>query len=257
MCHVLKVTQDVRLNLKLDELFLKYFVNVIMLPNAKNREEALEVGLNYEPEILLLDLNLKGVDSYELIKELKLLHPNMRCIIFDEEENFKHIQHAMRMGAIDYLVKPLVEEEALTSIHRAIISLNQVSLLKHRVEEVTITNNETILPMIEYIHANYQTDMNLDALADYMHLNKNYLCQLFKKEVGMTYIAYVREYRVEQAKKLLRETSLSLGEISEDVGYVDPAYFSRIFKKQTTMSPNQYRQTYKGDYVGTTYLVNA
>lgn len=257
MCHVLKVTQDVQLSERLDELFSKYFVNVIMLPDARDQVEAIKVGKNYEPEILLLDLNLSEDNPHDIIKNLKKMHPNLRCIIFDEEENFKNIQKALRMGAIDYLVKPLIEEEALTSIHRAIISLNQVSLLEHRSDKISLTKNETILPMIEYIHENYQTEMYLDTLADYMHLNKTYLCQLFKKEVGMTYVAYLTQYRVEQAKKLLRETSISLAEISENVGYVDPAYFSRIFKKQTEMSPNQYRQTYKGDHVSTTYLVNA
>lgn len=257
MCHVLKITQDVELNGTLDRLFLKYFVNVIQLPDAINSKEAIAVGKNHEPEILLIDLNLNDDDPYAIIKELKAMHPNLRCIFFDEKESFQNIQHVMRMGAIDYLVKPLKEEEVLTSIHRAIISLNQVSLLEHRVGKDSQTNNETILPMIEYIHNHFHTEINLDDLANFMHLNKAYLCQLFKKEVGMTYVAYLTQYRVEQAKKRLRETSLSLGEISEEVGYTDPAYFSRIFKKQTSISPNQYRQTYKGDYIATTFYAKA
>lgn len=256
MCYVLKVTQDVQLNGMLDQLFLKYFVNVIQLPDAINAQEALAVAKNHSPEILLIDLNLQDDNPHDIIRQVKTRHPNVRCIFFDQEENFKNIQYAMRSGAIDYLVKPLIEEEALTSIHRAIISLNQVSLLNHRVNGVKTTANETILPMIEYIHENYQTELNLDKLADFMHLNKTYLCQLFKKEVGMTYIAYLTEYRVEQAKKLLRETSDSLAEISELIGYADPAYFSRIFKKYEGISPNQYRQTYKGDYVGATFYGN-
>ncbi len=256
MCYVLKIVQDEELLLGLDRLFHHYFVNVIMLPNASSLAEVLARPLKHEPEILLIEMNQEET-TFEKTALLKERYPNVRFIMIDQEENFENIQQAMRMGAIDYLVTPLVEEEALTSIHRAIISLNQVSLLHHRNEAIDMTHNETILPMIEYIHEHFSRDLNLDELANYMHLNPSYLCQLFKKEVGMTYIAYLTQYRVEQAKKRLRETPCSLADISEEVGYGDPAYFSRIFKKLAGISPNQYRQRFKGDYVGTTYLVHS
>ena len=247
MCHVLKITQDVELNGTLDRLFLKYFVNVIQLPDAINYKEAIAVGKNHEPEILLIDLNLNDDDPYAIIKELKAMHPNLRCIFFDEKESFQNIQQVMRMGAIDYLVKPLKEEEALTSIHRAIISLNQVSLLPHRKGDALSTKNEMLLPMLQYIHGNFQEELTLDILADFMHLNKNYLSQLFKKEVGLSFIAYLTHYRINQAKLLLRSSQRQLADVASDVGYSDPAYFSRIFKKMTHVSPNQYRQQYAGN----------
>lgn len=249
MCNILMVTPDNQLKQSLTSLLNKYFVNVFILPHAKTGPEALTLAKSHHPEIIMLDLNLGNENAYSYQRDLLTHYPNLRSIVIDTHENFKNAQTAIRLGAIDYLVQPLVEKETLSSIHRAIISLNQVSLLNHHSEDAPPTQNETILPMIQYIHKNYQQELNLDSLADFMHLNKNYICQLFKKEVGMTYISYLNQYRVEQSKLLLRNSDQQLAEISEKVGYTDPTYFSRIFKKITDISPNQYRQTYKGDFI--------
>ncbi|WP_314059681.1 AraC family transcriptional regulator [uncultured Vagococcus sp.] len=249
MCNILMVTSDSELKRKLVNLLNKYFVNVFILPHAKTGADALAIAKNHQPEIIMLDLNLKNENAYSYQRDLLASYPNLRSIVIDNQENCKNAQTAIRFGAIDYLVQPLIESEALSSIHRAIISLNQVSLLDHRSVDALPTQNETILPMIQYIHSNYQQELNLNSLADFMHLNKNYICQLFKKEVGMTYITYLNQYRVEQSKLLLRNSDKQLAEISEKVGYTDPTYFSRIFKKITDISPNQYRQTYKGDFI--------
>lgn len=249
MCNILMVTPDKELRRNLESLLNKYFVNVFILPHAETGADALTIAKTHHPEIIMLDLTLTDENAYSCQGKLLAAHPNLRSIVIDNHENCKNAQTAIRFGAIDYLVQPLIESEALNSIHRAIISLNQVSLLNHRSEDALPTQNETVLPMIQYIHSNYQDELNLDSLADFMHLNKNYICQLFKKEVGMTYIAYLNQYRVEQSKILLRNSDKQLAEISEDVGYTDPTYFSRIFKKLTEISPNKYRQTYKGDFI--------
>ncbi|MGO2266275.1 MAG: helix-turn-helix domain-containing protein, partial [Vagococcus salmoninarum] len=243
----LMVTDDLALKNNLLTLLNKYFVNVFLLPHATSTSKALAIAKKHQPEIVMIDLNLPSEDAFLLPNQLLALHPNLRSIMVDDEANCQHAQTAIRLGAIDYLVQPLIEEEALNSIHRAIISLNQVSLLNHRKEDATATQNETILPMIQYIHSHAFEDINLDSLADFMHLNKNYLCQLFKKEVGMTYIAYLNQFRIEQAKLFLRTTTDKLAVIAEKVGYKDPAYFRRIFKKTTGISPHHYRQTYVGD----------
>ncbi len=249
MCNILMITPDAELKKTLTNLLNKYFVNFFILPHAKTGPEAMAIAKSHQPEIVILDLTLKNENAYSGQRDLLASHPNLRSIVIDKEENCKNAQTAIRFGAIDYLVQPLIESETLNSIHRAIISLNQVSLLNHRSETALPTQNETILPMIQYIHDNYREELSLDSLADFMHLNKNYICQLFKKEVGMTYISYLNQYRVEQSKLLLRNSDKQLAEISETVGYTDPTYFSRIFKKITAISPKQYRQTYKGDFI--------
>lgn len=153
----------------------------------------------------------------------------------------------MQLGAVDYLVFPFDEQEILESIHRTIISLNQVSSLKTKTKDRVSANNDMVYSMVDYIHSHFSEQITLDDLANYMHLNKHYVSTLFKKETGMTYNQYLASYRVEQAKLLLRQTDDLLEDISHQVSYVDPAYFSRTFKKNTDMTPIIYRKTFKGN----------
>lgn len=69
----------------------------------------------------------------------------------------------------------------------------------------------------------------------------------------MSFVQYLQHYRIEQAKKKLQFTHLPISEIAEQVGYSNSAYFSRVFKRTTTYTPNQYRQTYEGCHVPTDF----
>lgn len=256
MCYMMIVTDNDVVNNTIKELVSKYFINVFILPDASCSSTAIDVATNHSPEMILLDVSLEDTDIFNLQKTLHTIRPNCRFIIIDHEENFSHIKQAMQLGAIDYLTFPFDEQEALESIHRAIISLNQVSLLGKTSEERVSANNDITYTMIDYIHSNYAESLTLEKLADYIHLNKYYVSSLFKKETGMTFNNYLTDYRIERAKLLLKESNDLLADISQQVGYSDPAYFSRIFKKKTSMSPLCYRQIYYGKTHPIVYQIN-
>ncbi|UNM89286.1 helix-turn-helix domain-containing protein [Vagococcus sp. CY52-2] len=247
MCYMMIVTNDKKVNAKIKDLVNTYFINVFLLPDSTSYDDAIRVTNNYFPEIILLDITLKDANPFDLQKKLQTIRPNCRFITIDHEENFSHIKQSVQLGSLDYLTFPFNEQETLESIHRAIISLNQISLLGKSTKDRVSTNNDMTYSMIDYIHTNYQNQLTLDKLADYLHLNKYYVSNLFKKETGMTFNNYLTDYRIEQAKVLLKESTDLLADISHQVGYSDPAYFSRIFKKKTNMSPISYRQLYYGD----------
>jgi YesN/AraC family two-component response regulator len=95
--------------------------------------------------------------------------------------------------------------------------------------------------IISYIREHYQDSVSFAKLAKEMHLTRNYLSYLFKKETGMSFIQYLTKYRIERAKELLQESDLLIYEIAEKVGYSDPAYFSRVFKTITGSSPLEFK----------------
>jgi len=74
-------------------------------------------------------------------------------------------------------------------------------------------------------------------------ISENYLSRLFRQELGLTLAEYVNRYRVRVARHLLRETDLSVTEIAHQVGFDDPAYFSRVFARHAGVSPRTCRQT--------------
>ncbi len=93
-----------------------------------------------------------------------------------------------------------------------------------------------------YIQENYSRDISLDEVSKEVNVSPYYFSKLFKEEAGENFIEYLTNIRMEKAKEMLRDEDLSIKEIGYQVGYTDPNYFSRIFKKQTEMTPREFRE---------------
>ncbi|MDH6364285.1 AraC family transcriptional regulator of arabinose operon [Enterococcus sp. PF1-24] len=94
---------------------------------------------------------------------------------------------------------------------------------------------------IRYMHEHIEEEISLNDLVSHLKISASYLSSLFKKYTGKSPIDYLIEMRVEQACKYLKLSHLKVYEISKKVGYQDPYYFSRIFKKLMGISPKEYR----------------
>ena len=107
-------------------------------------------------------------------------------------------------------------------------------------------HSAAVLKIKAYIGAHYQEKIYLEALADQVHLNPQYLSVLFKKETAMSVSDYIAAIRMEHARALLRDTTDSIQMIAEAVGYPDPQYFSRRFKQTVGQPPQLYRSQHRG-----------
>ena len=85
-------------------------------------------------------------------------------------------------------------------------------------------------------------DLSLEGIASMLGMSPYYISKLFKEETGMNYIDYLTECRIDRAKALLADHSLSLKRIAFEAGYNDPNYFSRVFKKICGVAPSDYRR---------------
>ncbi|SFR84532.1 helix-turn-helix domain-containing protein [Anaeromicropila populeti] len=103
-------------------------------------------------------------------------------------------------------------------------------------------NSGIILKAKEYMEENYKKDISLDEVSRIVDISPYYFSKLFKEETGENFIEYLTNIRIEVAKKLLRNSDLSIKNICMDTGYSDPNYFSRIFKKQVGVTPTEYRE---------------
>lgn len=94
---------------------------------------------------------------------------------------------------------------------------------------------------IEIIETRYEQNLSLETISTEIAVSKNYFCYLFKRETGMSVWGYLTQVRMDYAKKLLRNTDLKSYEIAFKVGYDNPSYFAKIFKKSEGCTPNEYR----------------
>jgi two-component system response regulator YesN len=102
--------------------------------------------------------------------------------------------------------------------------------------------NPIIKKVCAYVDENLSSDISLETAADFVGVSSFYLSKLFKEEKGETFINFISDKRLEKSRQLLSETSLSIKEITAEVGYNDQNYFSRIFKTKYGLSPKEYRK---------------
>lgn len=124
-----------------------------------------------------------------------------------------------------------------------------IEALLQVLKEQTRTRERELSPMIRradmIIREAYRQGLTLDELAERLRVTPEYLSAQFHREMGATFGTYIRDIRMEQAKKLLLHTDKKLYEIAGEVGYADPKYFSRVFREQTGMLPADYRKVHK------------
>ena len=104
------------------------------------------------------------------------------------------------------------------------------------------TEGDKVEQICRYIADHFSFDISTQQLASQFHLNANYLSTLFRKRTGVTISAYVTQVRMNAACRLLRETSLSVTQTAEAVGYFDPKYFHKVFKKTKGLTPGEFRE---------------
>ncbi|MBE5882531.1 MAG: helix-turn-helix domain-containing protein [Lachnospiraceae bacterium] len=94
----------------------------------------------------------------------------------------------------------------------------------------------------DYISARYNKDISLDDVSREVDISPYYFSKIFKEETGENFIEYVTNIRISKAKELLQSSDLSIKEICGEVGYADPNYFSRTFKKNVGVTPTEYKE---------------
>lgn len=133
----------------------------------------------------------------------------------------------------------------------AITTINQrmYALLLHLYEQChnsqpAVQTNRIVHKLLIYLDRHRYSIVSSDTIEEYMQMNYKYLCGLFKKNMGYTIREYCTKSKMNEAAHLLRDTTLSIAQIAEQLGYTDPFYFSKVFKKHKQTSPALYRKRY-------------
>lgn len=165
----------------------------------------------------------------------------LEFVMSGEREAF--LQGGMRYGLLyrkDYL-DTILSCETYEELRQWFVwKLSEAT--KNVTEKKKEKNNSVVGKAKEYIKENYKKDISLDEVAKYVDISSYYFSKLFKEEEGKNFIDYLTSLRIERAKELLKETEISIKEICCEVGYSDPNYFSRIFKKVVGYTPTDYRE---------------
>ena len=192
------------------------------------------------PDIVIMDINIPIMNGLKVIQVSRMKHPNTAFVIVSGYDDFSYCREALRLQITDYILKPVNYEEFGTCIDNLKISLFQqrLSAEPEQQEERTITG------ITRYLQEHLAEEMSLSILAEQFHLNPQYISQLFKSEIGVGFLAYLTNIRMEKAKKLLLSSSLPIADVAEQSGYGDYRVFTKVFKKAEGITPSQYRRDF-------------
>lgn len=147
--------------------------------------------------------------------------------IFDSVSRYQEYMAASSdLGGISYGMHQLVKEF--------------VDILKKSLGEDL---SPIVLDSVKYIRRNYCEPVTLQEVSDHIGVSHAHLSRVFKEEMGQGFSDYINTFRLGKAKELLSESSMTLSEIAQSVGYSNQQYFTRVFKNQTGMTPGQYRNS--------------
>lgn len=105
--------------------------------------------------------------------------------------------------------------------------------------------NHLVLQIMQLIEANVNEKLSIEDICRKLKYSKTYLSKIFKAATGYTMVHYINELKIKKAKKLIREENHNFSQISDLLAFENPHYFSRVFKRITSMSPSEYRSSVK------------
>jgi two-component system response regulator YesN len=190
-----------------------------------------------------LDSYLEGFKRGRLEREvvemelLKLLFHGLEVA----KETGGNMSELMMVGSLPHLeLRELQTQTEMAQWLRNHIE-KMIDWIKHVRQQ---TKHSAIEKALIYINDHFGRDLTQQEVAVHVHMNAAYFSLLFKEQMGISYLKYLTKLRVEKAKALL-EGGVTTQEISEIVGYYHARHFTKVFKKQTGMTPGQYRSTGK------------
>ena len=207
---------------------------------AADGMEALSQIDALRPDIVIMDINIPIMNGLKVIELSRIKHPQTAFVIVSGYDDFAYCRAALRLQITDYILKPVNYEEFGACIDNLKISLYaQRAAAEPEAQEERVINGIT-----RYLQAHLAEEVSLSVLSEQFHLNPQYISQLFKSEIGVNFLTYLTNIRMEKAKKLLLSTSLPVAEVAEQAGYGDYRVFTKVFKKSEGVTPSQYRRDF-------------
>lgn len=206
----------------------------------ENAANALEFVKHNSIDVLISDIKMPEMDGLTLVKEVKKVQPEIHCVMLSGYNDYEFVRTAFVNGAIDYLLKP-VDDDELKKILSRVVARRLV-----KPDDSAYLIKSGFSKETDYIKTEIETNysaFDMDSCAESLGKTKEYLSKIFKKETGKNIKDYLRIVRVTRAKELLEDVNgFKVYEVGNMVGFEDTVYFTKVFKEIAGMTPKDYQQ---------------
>ena len=238
MLNVYIADDEVWIILGLKKLLEKIDVDSFVVGTANNGLMAKEEIAMFKPDVIFTDIRMPGLSGLELLQAIPEVSPDSKVVIITGFAEFSYAKEAVQHHAFDYLLKPIKEED-LQRVMTAI--LKERGETEDEEKQVPV-NDKMIDSVVADIRDHYMEDISLTSLAAKYNVSMGSLSKMIKDHLQLNFSDYIASLRIQRAKELLSDETLSIQEIAEIVGYNDYFYFTKVFKKIEGISPSKYRK---------------
>jgi YesN/AraC family two-component response regulator len=191
------------------------------------------------PSLVLLDLMMPEMDGFAVLDYIRdnpctlavpvIILTNKVLSLDDIKRIEQHTRVVVQSKGV------LMDDEFVDVLHRSLSG--EESLSPH--------TSALVKRAIAYLHQNYTRPLKLREIAEAIAVSENHLSRVFNQELGLSPWDYLTRFRVNRAKELFHRTRGSVKDIADQVGFKDPKYFCRVFRKLTGFSPSEFREQSK------------
>ncbi len=223
---------------------------------ASDGKEALEALLTGNYDLVISDVVMPVMDGIALLKEIKG-NPNISdipVILLTSKADVAHRLEGLRRGADAYLAKPFSMDELHVTIDNLVDNVRRLrgkfsgaQEQQDKMKDISVKgNNDALMERImKCVNENLQNpDFNVEMLTEEVGISRAHLHRKMKEITGISTSDFIRNLRLEQAAKLLKEGSINVTQVAYSVGFNNRAHFSTAFKKHFGMNPTEYYETY-------------
>ncbi|MEN6316278.1 MAG: response regulator [Clostridiaceae bacterium] len=161
-------------------------------------------------------------------------------------------------GRLQYMLPEIQNKEIITQARDKINNSQFFSVYLRNTKDILLSmmnalksfregRNEFVMgKCLEYINTHYAENISLESIAEVFYFNPSYFSSLFKSCNGINFSQYLMEVRMKKAREMLENTNIKVYKVASGVGYEDSKYFTRVFKKELGISPDEYRRIISG-----------
>ena len=241
---------------------IRYYLRQSLHPNyevieAADGEIGYKQAMQSIPDLIITDVMMPGIDGIELCKMLKseMLTQHIPIIILSAKSTTEDTLEGLETGADDYVPKPFNEQILLAKI-KTLLANRQKLIEKYQNQQFEQSPDNDIIPLsfddpfvnriVEFIKANLSdVELTNEKIELHFKTNKMQLYRKLKAVTGWSMNTLIREIRIREATRMLKISELNVSEIAYNLGFSDPKYFSRYFKKEVGIAPHHFRKDHQ------------
>lgn len=227
-----------------------------VIGEAENGQEAYELIKKLSPDLVITDIRMPLMNGLELVEKAQAIS-HAEFLIISGFNDFIYAKQAIHLGVTDYITKPIDDDELFEALKNTVQKirkkqqLNKAALpsgnadsdFPHVSKLPASAKNHYIVKAIAYVEQHYQENLSMGDVCKSLLISESYLTKLFKENTDYSFIDYLTNYRIKKACELLKNPTMKIYSIAEQVGYKDQRYFSVLFKKIVGVTPKQFRET--------------